>query len=150
MRYLILSLVMCVAACGQSEAELPLESEEPSAEQPAADEDANTSLAGSWRVAQIDGQAHEAIPPLELYANSRLIYWEPACAGMERRYVIEEDVFSASPTPSDGPKIVCSIGLPEGLQDVFDTLDEADRIESVDGGGVLISGLRRRIILLPI
>ena len=151
MRYVPLACTLLLAACEQTPDEVvPAQQVGPSALVTTAAEPQRTSLAGSWRVTELDGAPLESFLPLELYANSRLIYWEPTCAGMERRYVIEGREFSASEIPSDGPRIVCEIGLPERIVDVFVAIDEADRIQFTDGGGALLSGLRRSVLLMPI
>ena len=94
MRYLILPLAMLVAACEQPASESPSNVADAPEQQAEEEPAGTTSLAGTWRVAEIDGEPQEAIPQIELSATSRLIYAPPTCAGMERRYVIDGEVFS--------------------------------------------------------
>lgn len=155
MRTLIPTFALLLAACEPSAEEAATLEDvatdlEERTEALAVETEAVATLAGSWRVAELDGEPFENFVTLELYANSRLLYWEPTCAGLERRYAIEGREFSAMQTPSDGPRIVCDIGLPERIEDVFAAIDEADRIQPADGGGVMLSGLRRSVLLMPL
>lgn len=98
------------------------------------------TLAGRWRVTAIDDQPYEAFMPLELYGNDYRIYWEPPCAAQERRYAIDGAGFSAWQEASESPPIVCEIGLPERLGDVWRAFDNGRSIETTDAGGARISG----------
>ncbi|MFN2099584.1 hypothetical protein [Altererythrobacter sp. MF3-039] len=152
MRSAFIVPVLLLAACEQALVD-PAEETAPAIVTDEASDDEPqgvTTLAGSWRVAELDGDRFENFMPLMLFGNVRVIYWDPACAGWERRYVIDGREFSATPPPSEGPRIACDIGLPERIEDVFAAIDEADRIQPADGGGVLLSGLRRSILLMPI
>lgn len=120
---------------------------EPAATQAPADARAVETLAGGWRVAGIDGEAFDETYGLALYGTDRLLYWEPDCAGQERRYVIDGTSFSASVPPSDGPRIVCDIGLPDRLPDVWAAVDMATTIERLPDNSVRLSGGGRSLTL---
>lgn len=106
------------------------------------------SLAGEWRVAAIDGRPLDEPVGIAISGDDASVWWEPACAGAARRYRIEGRSVSFSPAgPDDGPKAVCSIGLPLRLDDVLRAFDEADAIARTPSNGILISGRAHNVTL---
>lgn len=143
-----LTLVACAAliSCGPTSPEPaqhpPAASDEaPTSAAPAAAADRIATLSGEWRVAAIDGRPLDEPVGIAISGDDASVWWEPACAGVVRRYRIEGGSVSFSPVESDdGSKTVCSIGLPPRLADVLRALDEADAIQRTPSNGVLISG----------
>jgi hypothetical protein len=130
----------------------PVDAPEP-VEPPAAQPPAPVqSLAGSWRVAGIDGTALDEPVGLALTGDERQLWWEPRCAGAARAYRIDgprisfastlEPRAAGAPTPP-----VCAIGLPSRLGDVMRALDEATSIARTQSNGVLIAGPRHSVTL---
>ena len=112
---------------------------------PAAGEQAVSTLAGHWRVAGIDGRSFDETYGLALSADDKTIWWAPRCAGYERSY--ELDGTRARFGSADGefhsdgsPRIVCQIGIPSRLPDVFRAIDSADRVVRTPANGIEISG----------
>ena len=104
-----------------------------------------TTLAGHWRVAGIDGKPFDESYGLAISADDSTIWWAPRCAGYERFYAL--DGTRAHFAPADGqfhkdgsPRIVCQIGIPSRLPDVFRALDSADRAVRTPANAVEISG----------
>lgn len=149
MRSLLLLHALLLAACAPAAEEAAPAQVDESSDTPAEESEGTATLAGSWRVAEVDGEAYSGFMVLQLFGTSRTIYWDPPCAGLERRYSIDGKEFSANPIPSSSPPILCDIALPEGIGEVFAAIDEADRIEPVEGGGARLSGLRRSLVLMP-
>lgn len=113
------------------------------------------TLAGEWRVAGIDGADLNEPYGIALRGDADRVWWEPACAGMVRRYAIEGHRITIDPAeqepaarrPDVPPRAVCTIGLPPRLPEVFAALDAANRIERTPANGILLSGDGRSVTL---
>ena len=106
------------------------------------------SLAGEWRVAAIDGRPLDEAVGIAISGDGALVWWEPACAGVARRYRINGGSVSFSSIGSNGGrKEVCEIAPPPRLDDVLRALDEADTIARTPSNGVRISGTRHDVTL---
>ncbi|MBX7461748.1 hypothetical protein [Qipengyuania huizhouensis] len=103
-------------------------------------------LAGYWRVAGIDGAPFEASYGIALSADAQRIWWEPECARQYREYSISGSRFVAPVRSNDG-EVVCEIGYPEELPEIWSALEAADTIERTPENGVLISGNDRSVLL---
>ena len=146
----VLVAVLSLAACQRQpapDAVEPSEAASPKTEAPQATDRSVDTLAGAWRVAGIDGEPFNEEYGLALYANDYLIYWEPECAGQDRVYRIDGMDFSAEPPQTDSPRIICEIGVPDRLADVWSAMDVAHTIERTDEGGILIAGGGRSVTL---
>lgn len=105
-------------------------------------------LAGEWRGAAIDGLSLDEPVGIAISDDEASVWWEPACAGVARRYLIEGPSASFSRIGSNGGrKEVCEIALPPRLDDVLRALDEADTITRTPSNGVRISGPRHDVTL---
>ena len=100
---------------------------------------------GYWRVAEVDGKAADAYPLL-LGGNQEQLYWEPSCARQFVEFSITGNDWSAERYDSTG-EIVCSIGVPRSLADVWSALEAATRAEWAGENGILISGNGRSVLL---
>lgn len=103
-------------------------------------------LAGYWRVAGIDGAPFDASYGIALSADAQRIWWEPECARQYREYSISGSDFSAPARSNDG-EVVCDIGYPEELPEIWSVLEAADTIERTPENGVLISGNGRSLLI---
>lgn len=101
-------------------------------------------LQGRWKVVSIDGSA---ITGIELSSDGTRIWWEPACAGQGRQFVITRQTFKADPPAP--LREVCDIGLPQDLDRVFAAIDAATAVARDDAGMVALSG-GAPLLLAPI
>ncbi|MBH5321652.1 hypothetical protein [Aurantiacibacter sediminis] len=115
---------------------------EPDAEDRAA---RAVDLTGSWTVQALDGE--DLSPGIAVEVSWFSIWWEPNCAGQGVSYMIEGDRFDA-PQPGN-PGMVCDIGFPSELPEIWTAMAEADSIERTANGSVLISGNGRSVLLAP-
>lgn len=104
-----------------------------------------TSLSGAWRVAAIDGKTLDEPYGLALTGDQDRLWWQPTCAGMIRKYRIDGRsirIGSVHPEAKAGSptSIVCAIGLPPRLREVFRALDAASHVNRTPENGVLIGG----------
>lgn len=106
--------------------------------------DRAVDLRGSWNVIALDGQPF--VPALPLEADFESIWWEPGCAGQGTSYNIEGDRFS-TPPPHQFTE-VCDIGVPPGLDRIFATLRQAERIVADRDGTVMLTGDRHSLQLI--
>ena len=110
------------------------------------------ALRGRWEVATLDGEAVPGSERIVLYGNDTQLWWEPACAG--QRAEIDLDFanggagWSARQVDTAGA-IVCQIGLPPRLGDVWDALEAGERAEWTDAGGIAVTGDGRSVVLAP-
>jgi hypothetical protein len=136
---LLLLLTGLLTACQQSR-------------KPAASpESGMTSITGAWRVTAVDGMALEY--PLEFGADSKRLWWEPACAGQLRNYRTDGKMIRISqyidPNASaDGLVTICEIGLPPNLPMVFEAIDAATQISRGPENQIVMSGGGRSIKLV--
>jgi hypothetical protein len=136
---LLLLLTSMLTACQQSR-------------KPAASpESGMTSLAGAWRVTAIDGVALEY--PLEFGADSKRLWWEPACAGQLRNYRTDGKMIRISqyidPNASaDGIVAICAIGPPPNLPVAFEAIDAATQISRGPENQIVMRGGGRSIKLV--
>ena len=114
----------------------------PSAEEVAA---RAVDLTGEWRVAGIDGKPLDASYGIALSADFYSIWWEPGCAGQGVSYTITGSAFDAPPPQKPG--MVCDIGFPPELGQIWSALSAAGTIERTPENGVLISGDGRSVLL---
>ncbi|HZV84304.1 MAG TPA: hypothetical protein VFF48_04880 [Brevundimonas sp.] len=138
-------------AAGPAEAE-PVVPARPGDPPPARSAATVGSLAGSWRIAGIDGAPLDEPVGLALTGDERQLWWEPRCAGAARDYSIEGSRISFAstqgPRPAGAPTPpVCAIGLPPRLGDVMRALDGATSISRTPSNGVLIAGPRHSLTL---
>lgn len=103
------------------------------------------TLAGSWRIAAIDGRSLDEPYGLALTGDEDRLWWEPGCAGMVRRYKINAEAIAFSPLHPPAPvgsppRTVCAIGLPARLEDVFRTLDAATTVTRTPQNGIDLAG----------
>ena len=152
-----LLLIGWAAACQQVPQAPPAGNPAPSEPPPAAAEArdppaAAASLEGSWRVAVIDGVPLGAQFVLAFRGDSDRLWWEPRCAGMVRDYRIDGGSIWFSRLPQVGPpgtpQVVCAIGLPRRLDEVFRALDAATTVRPVEGNGVHIAGGGHSVTLI--
>lgn len=109
-------------------------------------------LDGQWRVAAIDGRSVEEPEALSLTGSENELWWQPPCAGMARTYRIDGQsiTFGSTTRPrrAGGPSgVVCDIGLPPRLDEVFRALDDAQGVARLPSNGVLISGPNHSLLL---
>lgn len=109
-------------------------------------------LDGEWRVAAIDGRSVEEPEALSLTGNENQLWWQLPCAGMTRTYRIDGQSITfgstARPRRAGGPSVVvCDIGLPQRLDEVFRALDDAQSVAQLPSNGVLISGPNHSLLL---
>jgi hypothetical protein len=140
MRRALLGLLLAVCGC-----QAPMPGPPPYQPPPTADEQAVSTLAGHWRVAGIDGRSFDETYGLALSADDKTIWWAPRCAGYERSYELDgiraRFRSAGGEFHSDGsPRIVCQIGVPSRLPDVFRAIDSADRVIRTPSNGIEISG----------
>jgi hypothetical protein len=108
---------------------------------PAVEAQAVTRLAGEWRVAGIDGKPFDESYGLALSADDSKIWWAPRCAGYERTYELDGTrAHFGDPHKEGSPRIVCQIGIPSRLPDVFRALDSADRVVRTPANAMEVSG----------
>ena len=152
-RLLILFACAALTACGQtppeaapqprttdSDAAAPVDREAPAA--------TVATLSGEWRVAAIDGRSLDEPGGIAISGDEASVWWEPACAGVARRYRINGGAVSFSSIGANGGrKEVCEIAPPPRLDDVLRALDEADTIARTPSNGVRISGTRHDVTL---
>jgi hypothetical protein len=110
------------------------------------------TLTGEWRVAAIDGAALDEPVGIALTGDEARLWWAPVCAGMSRTYSIRGNIVAFGSTrpalpPGSATPLVCAIGLPPRLADVFRALDAADRIVRTPENGILIEGEGRSVTL---
>jgi hypothetical protein len=89
---------------------------------------------------------------IALSADAEILWWEPRCAGMARRYQISgrQVAFTSvlpprrlgEPTPP-----VCAIGLPPRLDEVFRAIDAATEIVRTPENGILLRGGGRSLLI---
>ncbi len=103
-------------------------------------------LTGDWRVAGIDGKPLDRSYGIAIRADFRNVWWEPGCAGQGRDYAIAGNRFETQPPPP-GPMVVCEIGYPPEVPQIWQAMDAADTIERTAENGVLISGGGRSVLL---
>lgn len=137
-----LGAAMLIAACTPQQ-------EEPSevaAQVPDETVDQVATLDGHWRVAGIDGAEVQGEYAIALTGDERAIWWEPRCAGQSVDYTIDGTSFSA--TDTNGPdQIVCDIGFPAELDQLWSAMTAADTIERTPENGISISGNGRSVLL---
>ena len=102
-------------------------------------------LVGEWRVAEIDGESLDRPYGIALSANGERIWWDPSCAGQGANYTITGSSF-ATATRSN-PGVVCEIGYPPEVPQIWDALDAADAIERTPANGIRIHGNGRSVTL---
>lgn len=136
---LVLLLTGVLTACQQSR-------------KPAASPESDmTSIRGTWRVTAVDGMALEY--PLEFGADSKRLWWEPACAGQLRNYRTDGTAIRISPyidpnASADGLVTICEIGPPPNLPVVFEAIDAATKISRGPENQIVMSGGGRSIKLV--
>ena len=142
MRPLGIGAALLIAACSP-----PQEPPSPVAAQvPAEPIDQVATLDGHWRVAGMDGAEVQGQYAIALTGDERAIWWEPRCAGQSVDYTIDGTSFSA--TDPNGPdQIVCDIGFPEELDQLWSAMLAADTIERTPENGISISGNGRSVLL---
>ena len=111
-----------------------------------------STLAGTWRIAQIDGQSVPEPYPIEVKADAQRVWWEPACALEVRRYRIAGAAIAFTGaftrTSRKGPPpLMCLIAPPASVDRAMRALDDAETISAMDKG-VLISGRGRSVVLV--
>jgi len=111
-----------------------------------------TSLTGEWRVAAIDDVPFNEPYGLALKGDAELLWWEPRCAGMARRYRIDGGSikFSLAGVPQAAgspPPPVCAMGLPARLREVARALDAATSVSRTTSDGILITGAGHNVTL---
>lgn len=102
-------------------------------------------LTGEWRVAGIDGKPLDTSYGIALSADFYGIWWEPGCAGQGVSYTITGNAFDAP--PAQNPGMVCDIGYPPELEQIWSALSVADTIKRTPENGVEISGDGRSVLL---
>ena len=102
-------------------------------------------LTGRWTVQMLD--LRDLPVGIEVVADWNGIWWEPGCAGQGISYTIEGDRFDA-PEPGN-PGMVCDIGFPEELPEIWAAMAAADTVERTQNRGVLISGNGRSVLIAP-
>lgn len=103
-------------------------------------------LTGEWRVAAIDGRDLAGDYGIALSADFDRVWWEPGCAAQFRDYTITGSAFAALPR-SDRPEVVCEIGVPPEVMQIWSALDAADTIRRTEANGVEIAGGGRSVLL---
>lgn len=152
-RLLILFACTALTACKQTPPEAPRQpritgSDAAAPFDRAAPAAMVATLTGEWRVAVIDGRSLDEPGGIAISGDAASVWWEPACAGVARRYRIEGRSVSFSPIRSNGGrKELCEIAPPPRLDDVLRALDEADTIARTPSNGVRISGPRHDVTL---
>jgi hypothetical protein len=135
----LIALLAAVCACQPPLALAPPPHEAPPLA--AVEGQAVTTLAGEWRVAGIDGKPFDESYGLALSADDSKIWWAPPCAGYERSYDLDGTRARFSDLHKEGaPRIVCQIGIPSRLPDVFRAIDSADRVVRTPANAIEISG----------
>ena len=104
------------------------------------------TLEGYWRVASIDTEALDQPYGISLKGDDTRLWWEPACAKQIVTYTIMDNAFSASDPHGPGT-IVCDIGYPDALPQVWSAMLASDTIERTPENGVRISGGGRSVTL---
>ncbi|TMM46584.1 hypothetical protein [Qipengyuania marisflavi] len=104
-------------------------------------------LTGEWRVAGIDGAELDGAYGIALSADDGHIWWEPGCAGQGRLFAISGNEFHRIASPDTGPQMVCDIGFPDELAQIWRAIDAADTIERTAQNGVLITGGGHSLLL---
>ena len=145
MKHGVIALLMAVCGC---QAPLPPPPPPPPYEAPpppTLQGQAVTTLAGEWRVAGIDGKTFDESYGLALSADHSTIWWAPRCAGYERTYRLDgtRAHFGSAEGEfhKDGsPRIVCQIGIPSRLPDVFLAIESANRVVRTPSNAIEISG----------
>lgn len=146
-------LLAFLAACQQPiQTNAGSDAAPPASPSPQAGSVAVINLAGEWRVAGIDGRSVDEPIALSLTGNENQMWWQPRCAGMARTYRIDGQsiIFgSTRPPPKAGEPsgVVCDIGLPPRLDEVFRALDDAQSVARSPNNGVLISGPSHSLLL---
>ena len=138
-----LALLMAVCGCQAPMSPPPPPYEAPPG--PPLQGQALTTLAGEWRVAGIDGKSFDESYGLALSADDSTIWWAPRCAGYERSYELDgihaHFALTDAEFHKDGsPRIVCQIGIPSRLPEVFRAIDSADRVVRTPSNAIEISG----------
>ena len=104
-------------------------------------------LTGEWRVTELDGSAATGeYGPIELSADWNNIWWEPSCSGQGVSYTIDGNNFDA-PEPGN-PGLVCDIGFPQELTQIWFAMAAADTVERTAEKAVRISGNGRSVTLV--
>ena len=113
---------------------------------PSAEETASRSadLTGAWTVESIDGKALSYELPVE--ADFEQIWWEPGCAGQSVRYSIDGVAFRLA--PREAPDMVCEIGFPPEVPQIWEAMAASNTIEWVNPASVVIRGGGRSVVLI--
>lgn len=111
-----------------------------------------SDLTGEWRVASVNGVSLASSTSLALRGTENELWWEPRCAGMARRYQMNEFNISFSSTEpprhvNQPTRLICTIGLPPKLSQVFEALDGANRISRTPSNAILIHGAGHSVLL---
>lgn len=102
-------------------------------------------LTGSWLVQALDGR--ELPFALALEADFEQVWWEPGCAGQAVNYAINGSAFNLR--QRDSVEMVCEIGFPPEVPEIWSAMAAAESVERTANGGVLISGNARSVLLVP-
>lgn len=118
------------------------------------------TLAGKWRVEEIDGLSTEGMRRMQFTADETEIWWEPRCAGFVQPYRLKgrridigpEQRPPAPPRPPSAdplppPPPVCTIGLPPYLADARTALLAAETIRRDNRNHLVIAGGGHYIVL---
>jgi hypothetical protein len=152
-RYALPLLLALLAACQQPiQSNAGRDASPPASSSQQPDSAAVIKLAGEWRVAEIDGRSVKEPTELSLTGNENRLWWQPECAGMVRTYRMDGQsiTFGSTKPPRQAgePEVICEIGLPEQLDEVFRALDDAQSVARSPTNGVLISGPNHSLLLL--
>ena len=137
-----LALAILLAACAPA---TPEAAPEPRAPAPVAAP--QTSIAGRWRLVELDGKTGTPGFGIDLMADAGRIWWEPACAGQSARYMASGTSFRQLPPIDAEPRAVCDIGFPRELLDMWDVVAAADRVDRAPEGTLRLSGGGRSLVL---
>lgn len=106
-------------------------------------------LTGHYRVSAL-GDGRELSPAIEVSASANAIWWEPACAGQGLLYDRagrDRIVFRAE--QFDEPQIVCDIGFPDDLPELWKALEGRWQVAIAADRTVRLARGGSRILLEP-
>lgn len=105
----------------------------------------DTSLAGNWQVAAIDGKP---VVGVLLTGTDAILGWAPSCAGWMVRYQRSGQAIEFKRTgKADQVRTVCAVGYPDELPRIFEILPDMQRIEIQPDSELHLSGNGRSLTL---
>ncbi len=152
LRIFTIALLLTCGACDAGPAAPNANSRADAPESPGA-KSSQPDLAGDWQVASIDGTLTTGI---RLTGSGDALIWKPECAGQfihfrQAGQAIEFrrsfDEATAPPAGEDDMLIVCEIGFPKEVPEIFQLLPSLDTASQRADGRLVLAGNGHELVL---